>query len=288
MIMRMTLKTGFGLAVLVVAFGASVFLMGSMLSARAQTSIEVPATLGAEAIQFASESGAEIHGSWVEGRPDMPVILLMHGVRANRTALFARAELLKWEGYSVLMFDFQAHGESQGSHITFGFLESRDARAALKYIISHRPGSKIGAIAISMGGAAALLGEAPIAVDALILESVYPDIRTATDNRIRRWLGPIASLLTPLFIVQLEQRLGIAESALSPLSAIANLQCPVLIISGELDKHTTLADTRLLFSRAPEPKELVVVPQARHVDLLAHNPQIYRENILKFLRKYLE
>jgi len=51
-------------------------------------------------------------------------IVLMHGVRANRLSMVRRAEMLHRAGYSVLLFDFQAHGESPGSHITMGYLES--------------------------------------------------------------------------------------------------------------------------------------------------------------------
>ena len=60
------------------------------------------------------------------------------------------------------------------------------------------PGEKIGAIGSSLGGAAALLGPHPLPVDALVLESVYPDIGAATGNRIRAVLGwPIGALVAP-------------------------------------------------------------------------------------------
>jgi alpha/beta superfamily hydrolase len=52
----------------------------------------------------------------------------MHGVRANRLSMVERARFLSYAGYSVLLFDFQGHGESTGQHITFGYLESKDAR----------------------------------------------------------------------------------------------------------------------------------------------------------------
>ena len=53
-------------------------------------------------------------------------ILGMHGVRGNRLSMLDRARFLSHAGFSVLVFDFQAHGESSGEHTTFGELESLD------------------------------------------------------------------------------------------------------------------------------------------------------------------
>ena len=41
-------------------------------------------------------------------------VVLMHGVKGNRLAMLRRARLLHAEGFGVLLFDFQAHGESAG------------------------------------------------------------------------------------------------------------------------------------------------------------------------------
>ena len=45
----------------------------------------------------------------------------------------------------VLLFDFQAHGESTGEHITFGYLE-RDAQAAIDFL-RRAPDEKVGVLA---------------------------------------------------------------------------------------------------------------------------------------------
>jgi uncharacterized protein len=95
----------------------------------------------------------------------------MHSVHANRLALTTRAQFLSRAGYSILLFDFQGHGESTGTGITFGFLESRDATAAVNFVRERFPGEKIGVIGMSLGAASALLADPPLAVNALVLES---------------------------------------------------------------------------------------------------------------------
>ena len=56
-----------------------------------------------------------LSGWFIAGRPGGGAVVLMHGVRGNRLAMLRRARLLHAEGFSVLLFDFQAHGESTGA-----------------------------------------------------------------------------------------------------------------------------------------------------------------------------
>lgn len=107
-------------------------------------------------------------------------ILLLPGVRANRLSMIERARFLRAVRFSVLLIDFQATGETSGDHITFGWLESRDARAAVAFLREAVPGGKIGAIGSSLGGAAALLATPPLDVDALVLEQFRPVDRVAS------------------------------------------------------------------------------------------------------------
>ena len=101
----------------------------------------------------------------------------MHGAWDTRLRMIQRARVLQGEGFSVLLFDFQAHGESPGTRITFGRLEALDATAAVGFVRSRLPGVRVGAIGASLGGAAALLGDGPLKVEALVLEAVRAYLR---------------------------------------------------------------------------------------------------------------
>ena len=69
------------------------------------------------------------------------IVVLMHGVRANRLQMAGRAEILQRHNFSVLLFNFQAHGESQGQRLTFGRLEGLDAAAAVRLPAAGHPAS---------------------------------------------------------------------------------------------------------------------------------------------------
>lgn len=198
-----------------------------------------------------------------------------------------RARFLSRSGYAVLLFDFQAHGESQGRHITFGYLESKDARAALSFLRSNIQGERIGVIGVSMGGAAALLASPPLEANAIVIEMVYPTIDQAISNRLRMRLGNWASILTPLLSWQLQPRLGITAQELRPIDKVGNIRVPKLFIVGEEDQHTTLEESRQLFNAAAEPKEWWLVNGARHVDLHSVAKEEYEQRVLDFFGRNL-
>jgi uncharacterized protein len=272
---------------------AAVIGAGFYLSAPAPATIgPPPPDLGADAVAIASGSGAELKGWFIAGRPGAGAIVLLHGVKANRLAMLRRAQLFKSAGFSVLLFDFQAHGESAGTRITFGRLEGLDAAAAVAFVRQRLPGERVGAVGSSLGGAAALLGPGPLPVDALVLESVYSDIDTAIANRIRAVLGPalggvVARPMAFLFELVLPPFLGTRPADLRPIDHIASVTAPLLVACGTHDDRTTMAETMAMFERAPEPKVLWAVHGARHVDLEGYAPDAYRARVLPFLLERL-
>ena len=263
-----------------------VLSMGWLLAHPVQTRIvSPPADLNAQAVTFGSDSGANVHGWWCPLQNGRGVVLLLPGIRANRLSMLDRARFLRRAGYSVLLIDFQATGETKGDHITFGWKESRDVLAAINFARQIDPTARIAIIGSSLGGVAALLATPPLKVDALVLEEVYPTIEIATRNRMENYLGPFGRFLTPVLLNQLQWRLGISASQLRPVDHISSVECPMLIMSGEKDKNTRPSDTRMLVERARSPQEVWFVPNAGHVDLHRAAGEQYESRVLAFLGK---
>ena len=275
--------------VLLLGLAGAIWSAGAWLASRAEAPIgPVPPNLmalAAREVAFPSASGARIEGWFVERSNAPATILLMHGVRANRLSMVARAKWLAREGYSVLLFDFQGHGESGGDRITFGHLESRDARAAVQYLRRERPEEKIGVIGVSLGGAAALLAEPPLDVQAMILESVYPTIEEAVRDRLVMRLGALGGWLTPLLTGQLRPRLGVGPEALRPIDRAGKLAVPKFFLHGEADRHTTLREARALADAAAAPKQFWMISGAGHVDLHEYAGREYERRVLAFFRE---
>ena len=245
-----------------------------------------PGDLPVESFTLPSKSGSTVAAWYVPHEKARATAILLHPIRGNRRSMLTRAKLFYHAGYSVLLIDLQAHGESPGEHITVGHLERHDVAAAVDFVRNKTPDHAIVVVGRSLGGAAALLGS-PLGIDALVLESVYPTIEEAVDNRIRMRLGSLSNVITPLLVWQLPLRLGISPDKLRPIDHMASIGCPVLVMAGDQDRHTTSAETRRMFEAAKEPKELVFFEGAGHEDLLAYDPHQYGTAVLGFLARHL-
>ena len=162
-----------------------------------------------------------------------------------------------------------------------------DAAAAVQFAREKFPTEKIGVLGSSLGGAAVIVAEPPLQIDAAVLELVYSDIDTAIKNRIAIVLGGWARPFSFMLVWQLKPRLGISPAALNPAERISNLACPKLILAGANDRHTTLADTQLLFTRATPPKELWIIEDAAHQNLHAVAGAAYEKKVIAFLEQHL-
>ncbi|HEX4349614.1 MAG TPA: alpha/beta hydrolase, partial [Verrucomicrobiae bacterium] len=166
----------------------------------------------------------------------------------------------------------------------FGHLESRDATAAVDFIHQKLPGEKVGVIGISLGAASALLAEPPLPVNAMILESSYPTIYQAAEDRmIVRFGRLLGKLATPLLICQLEPRLGIRQADLSPIDYARTVTVPKFFIAGTTDLNTTIGESKALFAAAAEPKQSWWVNGAAHVDMYHFAGSEYEQRVLAFL-----
>jgi alpha-beta hydrolase superfamily lysophospholipase len=264
---------------------AAALLAGSIICTPAPAVVGAPPPdLAVEPVSFESTSGSRLAGWFIAGEPHHGAVLLLHGVRGSRLAMLGRARMLNARGFAVLLFDFQAHGESPGSQITFGFLESRDARAAFDHLRRRVPGERIGVLGTSLGGAAAILSDPPITADAMVLEAVYATLDEALENRLALYLGSFGRYLSPALMWQIEPRLGVDAADMKPAERIERVHTPLLLIAGDADRH---AKMQRIYAAANEPKELWVIPGARHVDFHRFIPAEYERRVTKFFSERL-
>jgi len=261
---------------------------GELLSRPANRTVgAAPPALGTKDVSLDLPGGGTVAGWFVQGAPGRGAILLLHGLRADRRQMLARAQLFKDLGYSVLLIDLPAHGESSGDRVTFGWREAHGVNATLAYLRAAVPGERIGVVGVSLGAAALVLASPSPPPAAVVLESMYPTITQAAENRLVMRLGGVGAGLAPLLLWQLPLRAGVSAEQLRPITLLAGLGAPVLVASGTADRHTTVAETREIFQAAAEPRELWLVDGAAHGDLQAHDPAAYAARVASFIERHL-
>jgi pimeloyl-ACP methyl ester carboxylesterase len=277
------------IAVIVAVLGipASVLVAGEVLSYPDHTSVgQSPSDLHAASVEIRSDTGQLVSGWMARGTPGVGAVLLLHGARADRREMLGRARFLRGLGYSVLLIDLPAHGESAGAH-KYGLAEAQGVAAALTYLSHELPAEKIGVIGVSLGAASLVLSKPSLPLSAVVLESMFPTFREAFADRLSTFLGPFGESLTPLLLWQFALLLDTSPDQLRPIAELPSLHAPLLIAAGSIDRYTTLKETERIYAAASEPKELWIVTGAAHVDLHAFDPRAYEERVSAFLAKHL-
>jgi len=283
---RRVILAGTGLLVVAVAGAVGV---GELLSAPARARVgAAPADWGAVDVALTTTDGRRVFGWFVATESPRGTVLLLHGVRADRRQIAGRVPFLRARGYSTMLIDLPSHGESDGDRITSGAHEAAAVEAAIRDLHRRAPGLPVGVIGSSMGAAAVVLAHLPDALDAVVLESMYPTIEEATDDRMRNALGPLGPWPSPLLLAQLPLRAGVSPHDLHPIEAIRSLSSPILIMNGSEDRHTTPQEASRIFAAVNSPKQLWIVPGAGHVDLHAYATTEYEARVGRFFAAYLD
>lgn len=273
-------------AVLSVVLLVATWFVGGALVAPANRTVGLPpANFPATSVEIESDSGATLAGWHLPLADSKATVILLHPIRGDRRSMLARARLFRKHGYSTLLIDLQAHGESTGENITLGFREKHDVIAAVEFVREEDPGGKIAIVGRSLGGASTLFANP--AVDVIVLESVYSTVSKAVHNRVEMRLGFLHHVVAPLLLVQLNPRLGISPKELCPIDQLKNVRCPVVITVGGHDQHTTLDESRQMFEAANEPKKLVVFEGAGHVDLLDFDAGKYEKEVVESVEQVI-
>ena len=218
-------------------------------------------------------------------------VLLFHGVSDNRTGMTGQAELLLRHGYSAVMMDSRAHGESGGPMATYGWLERRDTHAIVDALYANELPRNVFALGSSMGAAIALQSAAvETRIVGVVAESSFCDLREVTYDYAglhwSPWLGK--TLFRPgtwTLISTARKEGGFSANDVSPEKSVAARPFPVLLICDGSDHIIPCRHTRRIFNAATGPKELWDVPGADHASALGTEPAEYEKRAIAFLDK---
>jgi hypothetical protein len=224
-------------------------------------------------VKTSSGKVERMHGWWMPAsQTNAKVLLYLHGNGINIGANVAHANRFHEMGFSVLLMDYRGYGRSEGkfpSEVTV----YQDAAVAWNYLVQERKiqPSQIFIYGHSLGGAVAidLAVKHPDAAG-LIVESSFTSIRNIVDLQGVYRIFPVDLLLHQRF---------------DSIRKVRSLQIPVLFIHGTADWQVTATMSQQLYQAAPEPKQLLLVPNAGHNNVAEVAGVRYFQAVQKFVQQ---
>jgi uncharacterized protein len=183
-----------------------------------------------------------------------------------------RLQAMRQLGFSILVIDYRGFGSSKGNFPSESQLY-QDSQIAWNYLVKVRriPPEQIVIYGESMGGAVAIdLAVKHPEASGLIVQSSFTSM--AEEIKYRDWLRmfPIELLLTQKF---------------DSISKVRSLRLPVLFIHGTDDSIVPSYMSQQLYDAALEPKQLLLIPKGKHVQIYQPGSNSYLQAIQKFIQK---
>jgi uncharacterized protein len=246
-----------------------------------------------EDFQVRASDGALLRGWKIKpARPTGDWVLLYHGVSDNRTGTLGYAEFLLRHGYSVVMMDSRAHGESGGAMCTYGWKERYDTVAVVNTLYATEHVKHLYALGVSMGAAIALQSAAvEPRIEAVSAEDPFANLREVSYDYAGLEISPLLgkTLFRPASMMAMheaEKEGRFNADDVSPEKAVAARAFPVLLICGTNDRRIPCRHAVRIYHAAKGPKDLWEVDGAGHAAALGTAPAEYENRVVSFFEKY--
>ena len=219
-------------------------------------------------------------GAWYVPAQHGAVVILAHGIGADRSQMLPEVKLLTDAGIGVLAFDWPGNGTS-GGESQWGRNERLTLSACVTWVSAQADvdRAQLGVLGFSSGGyTVAQVAATDLRLRRITLLGTPSDAAEQTINEYKRY-GRLAGWLT----YKANQWLGIEPDTLKAKDLVSKFAPrPLLIITGAEDHvvPTEMADT--LLARAGEPKALIRIPQAAHGHYVAVDSATYGSALRRF------
>lgn len=256
-------------------------------------------------MEAVSDDGLTLVADFIPAREkNRPVVLLLHGHSGGKESMASYGRLfLRLGDFNLLAPDLRAHGQSQGSYVSYGLRERLDVEAWLGRIAqSLGPETKVILMGVSMGAATALMSAAGLsrpepkglagglqanALRFVVADCPYSDAWSIFSHKLRQ----LSSLPAAVFLAGIwffcKVFAGFSLFEASPQRSVGNIAVPVLFIHGECDDFVPISMGRALYQAVHTPKGFLAVEGARHTESHLLTPEAYVQALDGFVKAYL-
>jgi len=215
-------------------------------------------------------------------------IILLHGIRSSKESFTALSNKLSKLGFNSIALDSRAHGQSDGTHCTFGVKEKKDVSELIS-VLWEKEGIRenIGVWGQSLGGAIGLqaLGSDK-RIKFGIIESTFSDFKTITNDYFNYHSGFNIRPLTNYLVYRAGQIAEFDPKEARPIKYCENIVQPILIVHGNKDRRISIEYARNNFSKIQsQEKEFIEIENANHLNVWKTGGDKYFNRAIKFITK---
>lgn len=219
-----------------------------------------------ESYRVPTEADKSLHVWWVDALEAETTVVLLHGWGSSSSQLLPLALLFHNSGYNVCMLDARNHGKSDGHGFSSLPRFAEDTESVLDWIIQTKPSMcrTLSLVGHSVGaGACLLVASRRDDISAVVSLAAFSHPEFVMRVFLTRW--PIPESLIQLVLKYVQWVIGFRFDDIAPVTSIAKITSPVLLVHGDADTTVPLDQAKLIYAASDKSRcELLVVPDAAH------------------------
>ena len=228
--------------------------------------------------------------AWLLRNDSHKYMILCHGYTGRHQEMCFNALQYYRKGYNCLTPDARAHGLSEGVYRGMGYLERKDIKKWIDFIIEMDPDAQIVLYGRSMGGATVLMSMCYYHPDNLkcVVEdcgygSVFDEFAGVIKHDFKLPVFPIMNFAS--MICKLIGKYSLEETSI--YEDLKKNEVPCLFIHGDADTFVPYSFMEKMYDLDAGEKQKLVVHKAAHAMSEIVEPEVYEKTMDGFINKYI-
>ncbi|MGN0374909.1 MAG: alpha/beta hydrolase [Butyrivibrio sp.] len=243
-------------------------------------------------VYISSRDNLKLHATFFPRGDCRKIVICFHGYTSSGMSDYiALSDYYFRNGYSMLLPDARAHGESEGEYVGFGCLDRWDAMEWIKWVIKEcGPKTQILLHGTSMGGATVLMTSAlklPGQVKGVISDCAFTSPKYVFTHVLHTMYHLPAFPVIPLTDCVNRIKAGYGMDECNAAREISKTRIPVLMIHGDADNFVPVSMCHEIYANCNAPKTKLIIKGASHAESYYKDTKAYEAALDKFINNVM-
>lgn len=242
-----------------------------------------------EEVNIRSKDNLKLHANFFPVGDKKKVVIAFHGYTGEGVSNnIGISDYYIKHGYSMLLPDARAHGQSEGEFVGFGCLDRWDAYSWIKWIIQEcGEDVKILLHGTSMGGATVLMTSAlelPKQVKGVVSDCAFTSPKEVFTHVLNSMYHLPAFPVIQLSDIMNRRNAGYGMDECNAAREIKKTRIPVLFIHGENDTFVPARMCHEIYENCIAPKKKLIIKGAAHAESYYKDTETYEKALDEFTK----
>ena len=235
-----------------------------------------------------SADGLRLHATWFPQGECKKIVICFHGYTSQgmKDYLGLSGYYLK-NGYSMLLVDERAHGESEGKYIGFGCLDRIDALKWINWVL-RKCGEDVEILlhGTSMGGATVLMMsslELPKQVKGIVSDCAFTSPKEVFSHVLKSMYHLPAFPVMNISNFLNKRFAGYGLDECNAAREVKKAKVPILFIHGSGDTFVPYSMCETMYENCASSKKKLIIEGAAHAECYYKDTDAYENALTEFI-----